>query len=165
GDVLAAADDRVVGAPADEQVAVSVKQRNVFGGKPAVFVEHRPDLGVAARNLVSSHEQFTGLSHPEHGTVVTADLHLDAGYRLAYRTEPTADDLVGSGVRHAMILGSEHGDRRTRLGEPVRDDEPHIGEKVEGGTDKRQSDFRPAVSQRSQGGKRNRILLKLGDDP
>ena len=41
GDVLAAADDRVVGAALDEQVALVVEPAAVAGGEPAVGVERR----------------------------------------------------------------------------------------------------------------------------
>ena len=69
-DVLAAADDRVVGAAADEQVAALVEHRDVLGGEPALGVEHRTDLGVAARHLLAAHEQLAGLAGPEDGAVV-----------------------------------------------------------------------------------------------
>ena len=93
-DVLAAADDRVVGSTADEQVSALVKHGNVLGREPALGVEHRADLGVSARHLVAADEQFAGLARAEDRAVVGADLHLDAGYRLTDRAEPPGDRVV-----------------------------------------------------------------------
>ena len=94
GDVLPAADDRVVGAAADEQVAVGVEVGHVAGGKPAVGVEDRSDAGVAARDLLAADEQLAGLVRAEDGAVLAADLNLDG--RHGRPTEPRRHSTAGS---------------------------------------------------------------------
>src|SRR5258705_8825956 len=48
GDVLPAADDRVVGTAAYEQVAALVKHRNLFGGGPSLRVQDRTHIGITS---------------------------------------------------------------------------------------------------------------------
>src|SRR6476659_6815051 len=92
-DVLASADDRVVGAPADEQVALLVEVSNILGGKPAVRIEHRSDPGVAARHLLPADEELAGFARAQHGSVLCPDLHLNGGDGLTDGTEPSRDGL------------------------------------------------------------------------
>src|SRR5262249_44353684 len=110
-DVLAAADDGVVGAPGDEQIAIVIERGDILRRKPPVFVEHRTDLGVFPGNLLATDEQLAGLTRAKHRAAVTPDLNLDARYRLAHRAEPSLDRLVGRAVRGAMIVGRQNRDR------------------------------------------------------
>src|SRR6185312_12762682 len=103
-DVLAAADDRVVGPAADEQVAALVKHRNVFGGEPAVGVEHRTDVGIAARHLLAADVQLPGLPGSEDCPGLAADLYLDARHRLTDRPEPPGYRIVGSGQGFPVVV-------------------------------------------------------------
>ena len=112
GDVLPAADDGVIGAPGDEQVAGLVQGGDVLGREPALLVEHRPDAGVVPRNLFSANEQLAGLTCAEDGAVVIADLHLDTGHRLTDRPQPFGHRLLGMTVRLAVVIGGEHRDGR-----------------------------------------------------
>src|SRR6185437_6647274 len=56
----AAADDGVVGAPLDEQVAVRIEPAPVPGGEPAVRVQRAP-LSVLPGDLLTADEHQAGL--------------------------------------------------------------------------------------------------------
>jgi hypothetical protein len=126
-DVFAAPDDRVIRPSADEEVAGIVEHGDVLRGEPAVGVEHGSDLGVAARHLVAPDEQLTGFAGADDLAVLAADLYLDAGDRLADRTESTGDRHVGRSHGLPVIVGCEHRDGRTGFGESVGVDETDIG--------------------------------------
>ena len=79
--VFTSADDCVIGAAGDEQIAFVIKRCNVFRGKPALIVQHRPDTGVLTGDLFSPHEKLTGLVGVEHLAVLVTNLHLDPGNR------------------------------------------------------------------------------------
>ena len=51
GDILATSNDCVVGAPLDEQVAVSVEGGPVSCGKPAIAIQDRSLADIASRDL------------------------------------------------------------------------------------------------------------------
>ena len=96
GDVLAAADDRVVRPPVDEQVAVLVQVADVAGREPAPVVESGGGAGVLAGDLISSHPDLSascGSASPS-GPVPTGaapDLDLDS------RQHPTGGAETGPG--------------------------------------------------------------------
>ena len=101
---------------------------------------------------------------PEHGSVVGADLHLDAGHRLTDRTQPARDGLVGCAERGAVVVGGEHGDGRAGLGQAVGVDEADVGQQRQRLAHQRQCDLRSAVGQRAQRRQRGRLGFEHGDD-
>ena len=72
-DVLAAADDRVVGAALAEQVAVDVEPAAVAGVEPAVGVGLRLDVGVRTAHLVAPDLDLAGRVDAEVGAGVVDD--------------------------------------------------------------------------------------------
>ena len=82
GDVLAAADDRVVGPPLDEEVALAVDPTPVTGREPALVVDHRA-LVVLAGDLLTPQEHQPDLADRQRLVELVADLDLDAGQHLA----------------------------------------------------------------------------------
>jgi len=87
-DVLAAADDGVVGPTADEQKPLLVNGGHILGREPALFVEDRTDAGVFARNLLATDKELTYLARSEHFAALVANLHLDTRHRVTDGAEP-----------------------------------------------------------------------------
>ena len=86
-DVLAAADDGVVGAALAEQVALDVEPAAVAGVQPAVGVGLGVGADVLAADLVAADLDLAGLVGAEVVAAVVDDADLDAGQRLADRRQ------------------------------------------------------------------------------
>ena len=106
-DVLAAADDRVVGATLAEQVAVDVEPAAVAGVEPAVGVGLRLDVGVRAAHLVATDLDLAGRVDAEVGAGLVGDPHLDARHRLADRRQARGPHRVVAVHRETVVVGAE----------------------------------------------------------
>ena len=95
-EVLGAADDDVVEAALEEQVAVVVDVAAVVGREPAVVGEHRASE-VLAGDLLAADEDLALLAGRARVPVGIADLQLDAGQRPADGSEAGADRRVVAG--------------------------------------------------------------------
>ena len=82
--VLAASDDRVVGAALNEQVPVFVDPSGIAGREPSVFVARRPPVGVATRNLVASDPDLT-VRVGRNRMAAFPDLYLDTRQDPSHR--------------------------------------------------------------------------------
>ena len=87
-DVLAAADDRVVGAAFAEQVALDVDPAAVAGVEPAVGVDLGLGADVLAADLVAADVDLAGRVGADVGAVGVDDADLDAGHGAPDRREP-----------------------------------------------------------------------------
>ena len=161
GDVLAAADDRVVGPTLDEEVAVVVDPAAVLGGEPALVVDDRA-LVVLAGDLLAAQEHEADLADREGLVDLVADLDLDAGQDLADRPEAHGDRVAGEGG--GVVVGPEHGDRRGGLGEPVGVHEADVGEQLEGPLEHGQRHAGAAVGERAQRGHLGGGAVEVVDD-
>src|SRR5690606_17992152 len=164
-DVLTAADDGVVAAAVDEQVAVGVEYGEVLGREPALGVEYRTDPGVPPGYLRTADEQFPGDLGRQNRAGLVADLHLDPGYRLPDRTEPPRHFLVAGAERCPVVVGAEYRDRRTGFGEPVGVDETDVRQQLQRGPHQRQRNFGATVGQGAQGGQARSGGFQRADDP
>src|SRR5262249_36671055 len=105
-DVLAAADDHVVLAAGDVEVAVGVEPAHVPRRKPAVAHEGGfADAGVALHHTRRANADLADLTRCEGAAVVADDLHLHVGQRPADRRQALQAllDLRGRALE-AMIL-------------------------------------------------------------
>src|SRR5262245_31426691 len=96
GDVLAAADDQILLAAGDEEVAILVDPSEVAGVQPAVddggagrlfllvVALHDPSRADADLALLTGNEELVAVVH---------DPELDIGHRLPNRAEPRLFDL------------------------------------------------------------------------
>ena len=130
-DVLAAADDRVVGAALAEEVALDVDPAAVAGVEPAVGVDLGVGAHVAAAHLVAADEDLAGLVGLERVAVGVGDADLDAGHRAADRLEPVLEQRLVAVEAEAVVVGAEEGDGAAGLGEAVRVHEVGLGHEVQ----------------------------------
>ena len=130
-DVLAAADDGVVGAALAEQVALDVDPAAVAGVEPAVGVDLRLGADVGAAHLVAADQDLAGHLGVELGAAVVDDADLDAGDGLADRREALLEHRLVAVEREAVVVGPEERDGAARLGEPVGVHEVGLGHQVQ----------------------------------
>ena len=149
-DVLAAADDRVVGAALAEQVAVDVEPAAVAGVEPAVGVGLRLDVDVRAAHLVAADLDLAGRVDAEVGAGLVDDAHLDARHRLADRRQARRPHRVVAVHREAVVVGPEERDGAARLGEAVRVHEVGLGEELQRALEHRRGHAGAAVHQAAQ---------------
>src|SRR6201999_1793003 len=85
------ADDDVLTAARDEQVAVLVEAAAVPRAQPTVGADGTIVVGadVARRQRRAAHQQFAGLPNRDIAAAVVNDPQLDAGQRLTDRPRPT----------------------------------------------------------------------------
>ena len=163
-DVLGAPDDRVVGTPADEQVA-----------RPRRGSRHpwcRRSPGRRPRGPGPRTPRTPARRARRSGPVWRAPRTSPPGPRISSSipgsglpTEDSRARTAGSRrvQRGAMILRPEQRDGRTGLGEPVRVDEIDLGPLPQCPLDERGRHRRAAVGERSQ--RRHRLVLRAVDDP
>ena len=117
-DVLSTADDQVLDAIDDEQVALVVEIGDVAGAEPPVFEHAGIDLGpvpVADEHRRAAHQQFAALAGRQFGALLVDNLQLQhrraaPGARRARQVLRAADagaDRVGlghapAGIRHRL---------------------------------------------------------------
>ena len=102
-DVLAAADDHVLEAADDVDVALLVHRREVAGVHPAGLVDGLLRLGlvvpVALHHRVAAGAELACLAARHHAALGIDDLDLDMGKHLAHRRDPALDRIVGGALR------------------------------------------------------------------
>ena len=130
--VLAAAHDHVVRAPVEEQVALVVLEPGIAGRKPALGVHRAAAVLVFARDLLAAHVDLAALAGGKGLALVVADFEFDAGQRDADGDQPASHRFVFAGGGGTVLVGAEHGDRGTRLGESVGVGEVRVGEQRHG---------------------------------
>ena len=162
-DVLRAADDRVVGTPADEQVAILVEVAVVPGIEEAASVDGAPQARVLGGHLFAAHADPAGLAGPEDLAAWAADFEFDTRQRPADRGQARPHGRPRGFQRGAMILRSEQRDGRTGLGEPVRVDEIDVRPFPQCPLDERGRHRGAAVGKRAQ--RRHGPVLVGVDDP
>ncbi len=151
-DVLAAANDRVVGPALDEEVALVVQPAPVPGREPAARIEWRRLPVVFARDLLAAHPDLT-----------VANVDLDCRQHLPRRREPRHRGRVAVS-RGPVILGAEYRDRRTRLGQAVGVGEPDVGQQLHHPLEHGRRRLGAAVGQGSQARQPGAVGLEhLGD--
>ena len=149
-DVLAAADDGVVGATLAEHVALDVEPAAVAGVEPAVGVDLRVGAHVLAAHLVALDQDLARLVGAERVARLVDDAELDARHRLAHRPEAGGEERLVAVEREAVVVGSEDGDGAAGLGEAVGVDEVDLGEEHQRAPEDRRVHLGAAVRQRPQ---------------
>src|SRR5208337_2824357 len=111
--IFAAADDHVVLAAGEKDVAAAVEPSEIARGAPSVGqsrVVVAP--GIALHDSRGADDYFADLAGGNEVAVLVADANLDIGERQAYRVEALEFefDLLGRAL-DSMIVGAEHGQR------------------------------------------------------
>ena len=114
-DVLAAANDHVLEAAHDVDVALLVHGREVAGTHPAGLVDRFLRLGlvvpVAFHHRVATRAELAGLAARHRPALGVDDLDLDVRQHLAHGRDAALDRIVGGALRrHRRGLGHAVGD-------------------------------------------------------
>jgi len=118
-DVDPAADEHVLGAAHDVEVAVVVESAQVAGSQPPVDQGLGGLIGVApvaGHHLLAFHPDFAHFSGRDEVATVVMEFDPDARYRPATRFQ----QLGACGQGQVVVLGQQSGDIGYALGDAVR---------------------------------------------